>query len=278
MNWLTTQLPAQSVWMGAGLLVAAAIAVGAGRMRRVPASEILALFGLCVVVGAASSRVFWVLAAPSVDIGVAVAHLGELLDPRNGGYSSFGAFGGAAAVVALWCYLQRHEAWALRAIDALVLGGLSGLALARVGCLANGCDFGRPAQLPWSIQYPAGSEAFALHVESGRILADASWSAPVHPFPLYMAAGTLLIVAIGLGVLSRGQSSPGRVAVLAAGAYLLWRFAMEWTRAPSTVASWGAVNIHHLLAVIGLGVIFTVARKLDACRSTSAAPQSGREK
>lgn len=265
--------------MGLGLIVAATVALGVGRRRKVPSAEMLALFGLCVVVGAASSRVFWLLFSPEVELSTALRHWDQLVDPRLGGYSSFGALGGAAGVVGIWWDQQRVQPWAGLALDALVLGGLAGLAFARLGCLANGCDFGAPSHLPWAIEYPAGSHAYVEHVQRGLIAAGAAASAPVHPFPLYMVLGTLMVVAVGVWALWNRRFAPGLVAVGAAGAYLLWRFAMEWTRDPATVVGWGnGLNIHHLFAVAGVGVLLIVGHKLRACRSAAAESQSGREK
>ncbi len=276
MNLPVEYLPAQSVWMGLGLLMAAAIAAGAGRRRGVPLGEMLALFGICTVAGAVSSRLFWLLLDPAVDLGFFSDHLVLVVDPRSGGHSSFGALAGAAAVVALWWSLQREE-WARCALDALVCGGLAGLALARIGCLANGCDFGRPTAMPWGVRFPAGSEAFASHVPRGLIAPDAAWSAAVHPFALYMALGTLAIVVTGVWAVWGQKLRPGRVALRASGAYFVWRFAAELTRDPSTVMNLaGSLNVHHLLAGVGLGLVLAVARWAGACEPTQPAPLSGR--
>lgn len=279
MTEIVTQLPPQSVWLGIGLLVSAVVALGGGRMQRVPSAEILAIFGLSIVVGAASSRILWLLTSPDIGLGVAWEHLGRIIDPRHGGYSSFGALAGAAVAVGIWWRSHKDEPWAPLALDALVLAGLTGLALARLGCLANGCDFGAPSEAAWALEYPAGSYAHLTHVQRGLVALDAPTSAPVHPFPLYMALGTLGVVLAGGWTLWRRWVSPGWVAVGAAGAYFVWRFAMEWTRDPSTVMRFaGEWNVHHVFAVLALGVVFMTSRRLRPCRLTVAEAQLGREK
>lgn len=265
MNSLISQLPPQSVWIGLGLLVTAAVAAILARVRRVPASEVLGLFGLSVLAGALMSRVFWLVLDPSVELAVAWARPAVVFDPRLGGHSSFGALAGGAAVMAVWLWQQRAE-WAASAVDVLVPSGLAGLALARIGCLANGCDFGRRADIDWAIRHPAGSEAFAAHLQRGWVAADAAWSAPVYPFALLLAAGTLVIVAVGAAAVAYRRFQPGRIAFGASGAYFLWRFTIEWTRDPATVLGWSrGLNVHHVLAIVGLCLVVGAFFFRDAC-------------
>jgi phosphatidylglycerol:prolipoprotein diacylglycerol transferase len=289
MNSTISHLPAQSVWIGVGLLAAAVLAVGLMWAQRRASSaaigELMAVFGGSVVVAAVMSRVFWMVLEPSVDLG----HLWQspwlVLDPRQGGHSSFGAIVGGCVVTGVWLRnrLRRHSVSRTRAVqtfgalDSLAAGGLVGLALARLGCLANGCDFGAPAEVAWAVRHGPDTDAFRTHLERGWVGGDAAWSAPVHPFALYLAVGTLLIVAWAAWAISTRTFRAGRVAGWASGAYLLWRFATEWTRDEASVIHvWAGLNIHHILAVIGLAVLFVGLNWLDACGPKAAGSSSAR--
>ncbi len=269
MDALIDLLPAQSVLIGVGLLVGATTALLVARRMRVDLGEALAAFGLCVVAGAALGRLAWALLDPAAHLGALAAHPALLLDPRSGGYSSFGALGGGALVVAWWQSRwgpgQRDRAATDRLVCALVLGGLAGLAVARLGCLAHGCDFGWPSTLPWAVRHPAGTDAYAVHLLRGWISPESARSAPVHPFGLYLSVGTAIIVAAASMAVWRGRVAPRLVATGAAGAYLALRFGVEWVRDPSTALMLGGwFNVNHLLALLGLcGVALSARRARD---------------
>jgi prolipoprotein diacylglyceryltransferase len=249
-----------------------------------PLGDLLGVFGGCVVIGAVTSRVFWLFLEPSVDFGRLGHDPWTIFDPRLGGHSSFGALAGALAVVGLWARSASQKTWhgprtwSVRAsVDALAVGGLGGLALARLGCLANGCDFGKQTDLGWAVRHGPGTDAFHTHVERGWVALDAAWSAPVHPFALYLVVGTLSIVAWAVWAIGARRFNPGRVALWACGAYLGLRFAAEWTRDDATVLNlYAGFNIHHLFALLGLGALAAAGVWLRACDTEAAQSSSDR--
>lgn len=279
MNIDASQLPSQSVLIGVGLLVAAAVALCVGWIRRVPLSDVMALFGLSVVAAAVGSRLSWVMLDPAVGWAIIVEHPMAVIDLSRGGHNSFGALGGAAIAVGLWykdAWFQdrradtssrgSHGAQALSMLDALVPAGLAGLSMARLGCLFDGCDFGRATVLPWAVHHSPGTRAFAAHVEQGLVEAGAQWSATVHPFGAYLAAGTLLIAAVAVAVLARVKVAPGRVATWAASAYLGLRLVVEWTREPTASSmNIAGSSVHQLLAVAGLAAVALIIWRLTPC-------------
>lgn len=86
-----------------------------------------------------------------------------------------------------------------------------GLAIQKTGCFLNGCCYGRPSAIPWSVQYPFGTGAHFHHVASGMTDASAAWSLSVHPVQLYEAI------------------------LLLAAAFLVWRSQKYWKKAWSTL-------------------------------------------
>ncbi len=109
-----------------------------------------------------------------------------LLQFWSGGKGVLGAFAGAgAAALALFAlWRQPFRPYADTWVPAVALGYV----LARLACFLNGDDFGVVSTLPWAVQFPIGTEAYAMHLERGWIPVGASHSLAVHPTQLYHAA------------------------------------------------------------------------------------------
>jgi phosphatidylglycerol---prolipoprotein diacylglyceryl transferase len=109
----------------------------------------------------------------------------------RGGLVFQGALPGGVLAVVFGCRFYKIPAW--KAIDL----GIPYLPLAhafgRIGCLMNGCCYGRRTDLPWGIRFPrvpwdlsqpaTGSPAYLDHCNrfSGLSMAHDHWSYPVHP-------------------------------------------------------------------------------------------------
>jgi phosphatidylglycerol---prolipoprotein diacylglyceryl transferase len=141
------------------------------------------------------------------------------------GKSFCGGLVGGAMAAAL--FFRRQWLSALRYGDILVTGLALGYAIGRVGCFLNGCDFGVLTDLPWGVQYPPGTEAYADHLSRGWIALGAASSLPVHPVQLYAAAAGLVMFL----VLWRWKPAwPGQRIWLFALFYGIYRFCIEWLR------------------------------------------------
>jgi prolipoprotein diacylglyceryltransferase len=70
-----------------------------------------------------------------------------------------------------------------------------GFALQKIGCFLNGCCYGTPSGLPWSVQYPVFTNAHHHQWTQGLIGDPAALSAGLHPVQLYESA-LLIIVSI----------------------------------------------------------------------------------
>ena len=98
---------------------------------------------------------------------------GSLLDifaVWQGGLVFYGGLAGAVLTFVLYARARKFPLWKLADIFApsIALGYVSG----RIGCLLNGCCYGRACHLPWAIRFPEGNVAHAP-------------AFPVHPTQLY---------------------------------------------------------------------------------------------
>ncbi|MBK7173309.1 MAG: prolipoprotein diacylglyceryl transferase [Bacteroidales bacterium] len=103
----------------------------------------------------------------------------------------------------------------------------------RTGCLLNGCCYGMPANLPWSVHYPALSEPWHHHIESGLIQADASASLAVHPTQLYYIIGYIIVLLLLLKI-GKSIKRPGNLALSGFLMLGILRFVIEFFREPNT--------------------------------------------
>jgi phosphatidylglycerol:prolipoprotein diacylglycerol transferase len=126
--------------------------------------------------------------------GYVVAHPSEFIPQpwmvfwvRQGGLVFYGGLAGAIVATLLFARLRGVSLW--RVADVMAPAVPIGHALGRIGCLLNGCCFGRVCDLPWAI---------GLHGQSR------------HPSQLYMALGNVIVAAVLLVMERRSQSGSGR--------------------------------------------------------------------
>ena len=68
------------------------------------------------------------------------------------------------AVVVTVIYLLRNKLSVRKCMDILAVGLMLGLAFGRIGCFFSGCCFGKPAEVPWAIRFPYGSNVYHSQV------------------------------------------------------------------------------------------------------------------
>lgn len=108
-----------------------------------------------------------------------------------------------------------------RVVDAAIVPVPLAQAIGRVGCLLGGCCFGRPTDLPWGLIYSNGDG----HERTGVPL-----GIPLHPFPLYEALFSLLVMLPALLWLRRRQRFAGELALAYLVIYGTARLLLETTR------------------------------------------------
>ncbi len=171
---------------------------------------------ICGIIGA---RLFYVLLNPDIFFGTPL----EILMLQKGGLAWQGSFAGGmlAGVV----FIRRHKLPLWPLLDAVAPYIALGSAIGRIGCLLNGCCYGKPAA--WGLYFPV-------------------WEARLVPTQAFMSLGQLAIFII-LRWFQTKKTGPGRVFV----AYLLLssveRFVIEFFRADHVL--YGGLSIFQYVCV-----------------------------
>ena len=97
--------------------------------------------------------------------------LWQMFNIRNGGLVFYGGLIGASLACVLYVRFKKLSLWKIA--DTLAPSIALGHAFGRIGCLMNGCCYGRECDLPWVIHFPKD------HPTRG---------AGVHPTELYEAS------------------------------------------------------------------------------------------
>jgi phosphatidylglycerol---prolipoprotein diacylglyceryl transferase len=145
----------------------------------------------------------------------------------HGGGAFFGGLLGAflAGVV----YLRWRRIPVALAADLGAPYFALGEGIVRVGCILNGCCFGKPCAAWFGITYPEGSYVHQVQAATGVVDSLSAAPHPVHAAPLYMLAGLVLIFA-WLQSPWHSRRFDGAVFIQYALAYGILRFAIGFFR------------------------------------------------
>jgi phosphatidylglycerol:prolipoprotein diacylglycerol transferase len=172
--------------------------------------------------------------------------LTEIFMVWHGGVVYYGGLIGAALAIVLYARLKDAQLWNLA--DVLAPSIALGHALGRIGCLLNGCCYGRECHLPWAIQFPPGHET---HPMGGEAI-------PVHPTQVYETLLNLGLYAL-LAWLYRRRKFQGQVFGVYLVCYAILRSAVEMFRGdyPPYQYLGGWVTPAHLvsLATLATGLL-----------------------
>jgi phosphatidylglycerol---prolipoprotein diacylglyceryl transferase len=171
----------------------------------------------------------------------------DVIRVAEGGLVAYGGFLGGLVGSIVFCRAARLPI--LRWADCAVPALCTGLMITRVGCLLAGCDFGRPWDGPWAIQFPHGSSAFHQHVAEGRLPSTAARSLPIHPTQVYES----LVGASLLGLVMfvrRHRRAAGEALAAFAMSYAVLRYFLETLRADSHRGAVGPLSTSQLIAIL----------------------------
>jgi len=171
----------------AGLWTASRRAPRAG----VPSERVADLGPWLIIGGIVGARLWYVVSYWQRDF--AGEPLWDIFMIHRGGLVFYGGFIGAFLAGLLFVWKHRIPKWNLA--DALAPSIPLGHAFGRIGCLINGCCYGRACDLPWALHYDAS------HSTGGM---------GVHPTQLY-EAGLEIALYLGLAWLFRHRRFDGQV-------------------------------------------------------------------
>ncbi|MEW6279371.1 MAG: prolipoprotein diacylglyceryl transferase [Candidatus Eremiobacterota bacterium] len=184
-----------------------------------------------------------------------------ILDPRQGGFTIHGAiFGG---LLAIYLRFRREKVPFLEGMDMGTAVLFPCMALGRIGCLMQGCCYGKMATVPWAITYP------------GQL------SGPRHPVPLYEAGMDLLLWPIVLWVFHRSKRQ-GQTMFTVLFLYSIIRFTAEFFRegpmwGPLSQTQWGSVAIF-CLSLPGLVGVYGGPPRYDPSKGSAPEPRISKGK
>lgn len=160
-------------------------------------------------------------------------HRNEIFSLKFDGLTSFGGLLFGLIVMVIWC--KRTKTSFLAAMDVFAVPLLVAHAIGRVGCLANGCCYGGPTNLPWGVHF---HDVLGIH----------------HPAQIYDSLMTL--GGVGLLLLAeRRHLAPGQSMSLMFLFYGLSRFIYEFWRAGSSSTYWGSLPITEAQVMAGALVV-----------------------
>lgn len=174
----------------------------------------------------------------------------EILMVQHGGLVYYGGFIGAALACILFCRARKLPLWSVADVLApsIALGSVFG----RIGCLLNGCCYGRACDLPWAISFPADNP---LHPPT----------TPVHPTQIYDALLNLVLY-LTLAWLYRHKKFDGQVFAVYLLSYAVTRSVVEYFRGDYTeLHRHGGLTPAHLVSI---GIFLAGAALLFTLRST----------
>jgi len=126
----------------------------------------------------------------------------------------------------------------------------------RLGCLAAGCCYGKPTDVPWAIVFTNPLAASNVGTPLGI---------PLHPTQLYEAGAALIILALLLATERRGRPFPGRTFWAYMFLYAISRYIIEMYRGDPRGNVFGMFStsqfISIVLAPLSLVMLFWLSRR-----------------
>ncbi len=93
--------------------------------------------------------------------------LWQIFNIRNGGLVFYGGLIGASLACVLYVRFKKLPLWKIA--DVLAPSIALGHSFGRIGCLMNGCCYGRACELPWAIHFPDDHPTHGAGVHTTQI-------------------------------------------------------------------------------------------------------------
>jgi phosphatidylglycerol:prolipoprotein diacylglycerol transferase len=172
----------------------------------------------------------------------------------RGGLVFYGGLVGACLGTILFARVKKIPLWKLA--DVLTPSISLGYVFGRIGCLMNGCCYGRACSLPWAIRFPPGHETHPV----------GSPATPVHPTQIYEALLSLVLYFV-LAWLYRRKKFDGQIFAVYLVVYACLRSFVEMFRGDypqNQRVLAGTLTPAHLVSIgilITGAILFVILRK-----------------
>jgi phosphatidylglycerol---prolipoprotein diacylglyceryl transferase len=185
----------------------------------------------------------------------------EIFMVQKGGLVYYGGLIGATLAGIIYLVWKKLPVWKFG--DALAPSIAFGYVLGRIGCLMNGCCYGRPCDLPWAIRFPAE------HSTRGAL---------VHPTQIYDSLLSLIFWGV-LAWLYRRKRFDGQVFASYLIGYAILRSIVEFFRGDYTVHYLGGwATPAHLVSMAifaaGITLIWRLPRRPPANTNVVQSPST----
>jgi phosphatidylglycerol---prolipoprotein diacylglyceryl transferase len=237
------------VLLAASYLLGLRLAMWRAKRWGLDASRVLDL-GIYIIIAALVGAKLLLLV---VDFDQFRSSPAELLTlARSGGVFYGGLL--AAVAVAFW-YIAKHRMPFWTTCDVFAPGIALGHVTGRLGCLAAGCCYGRPTDVPWAIVFTNPLAAANVGTPLGI---------PLHPTQIYEAGAALLILGVLLATENRGGRFAGRTFWSYMFLYAVSRYVIESYRGDPRGVVFGIFStaqfISVVLAPLSLAMLFWLSR------------------
>ena len=145
-----------------------------------------------------------------------------------------------AVGVAFW-YIHRHRLPFWTTCDVFAPGIALGHVTGRLGCLAAGCCYGKPTDMPWAIVFTNPLAAANVGTPLGI---------PLHPTQIYEAGASLIILALLLATERRGRRFAGRTFWSYMFLYAVSRYIIEIYRGDPRGTVFGMFSTSQFISVV----------------------------
>jgi phosphatidylglycerol:prolipoprotein diacylglycerol transferase len=218
-----------------GILVALGFLAGLwtasrrARLSGIAPEQIFDLGPWLILGGILGGRVLYVISYWREEFA---GNLREIFMVQHGGLVFYGGLIGATICGVSYLQLKKLPLWKIADIVApsIALGYVFG----RIGCLMNGCCYGRECELPWAIHFPAGHATHGL---------------PVHPTEIYDSLLNLGLYSF-LAWLFRRKTFDGQIFAAYLISYAVLRSFVEYFRGDYPVHYlWGVATPAQLVSI-----------------------------
>lgn len=161
----------------------------------------------------------------------------EIFMVQHGGLVFYGGLIGAILAAVIYMRWKRLPMWKMA--DILAPSIALGYAFGRIGCLMNGCCYGRACNLPWAITFPPG------HETHGK---------PVHPTEIYDSLLNFIFYGV-LAWLFRRKKFDGQIFAIYLMGYAVLRSFVEYFRGDYPVQAHYLGGVATPAQVLSIGIV-----------------------